>query len=720
MSRTAIAIDDMHCAACVRKIRAALDALPFVQELDVNPVRRQVHVRHDLADGDFKLLAAIEALGFHPRLARQAARDGKVERRAQLKRLGIAGICMMQVMMATTALYFGDFWGMAAGTRQLLRWALLLFCLPIALYAATPFYRSALASLRQGINMDVPIALAISIAFAVSVGNLLTGGAHLYFDSVAMFTFLMLAARHIDGALKTAISSDDERFAAPPAQVTRWDGETWALTPVTDVAAGDRLQIDEGAMLPVDAELTEDRAALDEAALSGESEWVTRHRGERLFAGTYNRGARFTCRARAAADHSRAAQIHRLAEQVALSRSPLARLADQVAGVFVPVVLALAAATTIAWALQGAQAPLQAGLAVLIVSCPCALALAVPAALSATMANLRRRGLLLTDSAVLETAPRITQLYFDKTGTLTLPGLSIQQSTLLADWSEAQCLALARALQKHSTHPIARAFADTREGQQWRFAVTGVETVTGQGIRGSFEGLEVRMGQAAFCGVPQQDEAPGIYLTVNERPLARYQLGAAPRADLAETIARLRRQGVEITLLSGDRAAACEAIAAPLSLQWRAGLSPEDKLAHLQAQRSADDRALFVGDGINDGPAFAAADIAVATLETSDLVRAQADATLLSSRLAPLAELFEQSRRCRRVIGQNLLWATGYNLIAIPCAMAGLMPPWLAAVGMATSSVLVLLNATRLLDRPRQTAPQTAQPAPRTTIGYAC
>lgn len=717
MSSTAIAIDDMHCAACVRKIRGALGELPFVQGMAVNPVRRQVHVQHNQADGDFQLLAAIEALGFHPRLARQAARDGKAARRAQLKRLGVSGICMMQVMMATTAIYFGDHWGMEAGTRMLLRWALLVFSLPIALYAAVPFYRSALASLRQGINMDVPIALAISISFGVSVWNLMTGTAHLYFDSVAMFTFLMLVARHVDGALKTAISTDDERFAAPPGEVSRWNGQDWVAAPVATIVPGDRLRIDEGAALPVDAELTDAKAQLDEAALTGEADWITRHRGDPLFAGTFNRGARLECRALAPADRSRAAQIHRLAEQVALSRSPLARLADRVAGVFVPVVLALAAITTAGWTLLGAPAPLQAGLAVLIVSCPCALALAVPAALSASMANLRRQGLLLTDSAVLEEVPRITQLYFDKTGTLTLPTLSIRHRLLLADWADPECLALARALQAHSTHPIARAFAASGAEPQQPLALTDVETVTGRGIRGTFEGQEVRMGQADFCGMDTPPSTTGIYLTIAARPLACYELGSAPRADLAETIDRLRRQGVEITLLSGDREEACQAIAAPLNMSWVAGLSPEQKLAHLEAHRGAKDRALFVGDGINDGPAFAAADIAVATLETSDLVRSQADATLLSSRLAPLADLFEMSRRCRRVMVQNLLWAASYNLIAIPSAMAGAMPPWLAAIGMATSSVLVLLNATRLLSAPAR--PRARSPVHFSTIGNA-
>ncbi|MEM1231960.1 MAG: cation-translocating P-type ATPase [Pseudomonadota bacterium] len=706
MSSTAIAIDDMHCAACIRKVRTAITELSFVQGFSVNPVRRQIQVEHALADGDFKLLETIEALGFHPRLTRQARADHRTERRTALKRLGIAGICMMQVMMATLALYFGDFWGMSAGAELMLRWALLAFCLPIAGYCAVPFYRSAIASLRQGINMDVPIALAIAVAFTVSVQHLFTGAPHLYFDRVAMFTFLLLGARAIDSSLKRTISTDDERFAAPPEQVHRWDGAGWVSAPISQVAPGDSLRIDEGAALPVDLTLTSSQAQLDKATLTGESQWVAHRAGDTLYAGTFNRGAQLTGIANSSATDSRASQITRLAEQVALSRSPLARMADRVAAVFVPVVLGLAGLTALGWALVGDRDPVSAGLAVLIVSCPCALALAVPAALSASMATLRRKGLLLGDSAVLEAAPEMTQLYFDKTGTLTHPRLQITHQVALGDWPIDRCRLLAQALQSHSTHPIASAFTTADRSDGAAFELTAVETVTGAGIRGHYAGREVRMGHAAFCsqnaavepsGAEGPDDAQGIFLSIDGRALARFRLGAAPRADFAETLERLQRQGVRMTLLSGDAEQPCRELAAPLELAYAAALSPEEKLRYIESHRGPDDKVMFVGDGINDGPAFAAADIAVATLETSDLVRARADATLLSARLLPLAALFEQSQRTRTVVRQNLAWAAGYNLIAIPCAMAGLMPPWLAAVGMASSSMLVLLNATRLL-----------------------
>ncbi|MGI9325259.1 MAG: heavy metal translocating P-type ATPase [Pseudomonadales bacterium] len=703
MSATAIRIEDMHCAACVAKISRALGHLPFVDDFQVNPVRRQIHVTHHAIDGDFQILQSIEALGFKPTLKQQSNNGDANERRARIKRLGIAGICMMQVMMASLAIYFGEFWGMDAYARTLLAWAAGIFCLPIIGYCATPFFRSAWRAFDQGMNMDVPIALAIALAFGVSVFNLLADRPGIYFDSVAMFTFLLLGARHIDAALRQKVSADDQLFASAPKTVQRLVGNSTQTYPLDRVAPNDRLLIAEGELIPVDALLIDAQAMIDEASFSGEAEWVYKHSGERLYAGTYNRGAALVCRAISQASDSRVAQIERLADHISLAKAPLARLADRIAGWFVPAILIAAAATTLGWWLAGSGQALSAGLAVLIVSCPCALALAIPAALSAAMAQLRRQGILLTDSSILELAPQVTELCFDKTGTLTLPELKLLETQVLGHLSERDCLALAAQLQSYSSHPIAKAFSSAQEPapvQELEFALSRPQVIAGQGVSALLATEALKIGTPEFCGLDEVAEPGTVYFSLASRPLARFRLGVEIRPDTKTAIARLQDAGLHITMLSGDQVATCRDLAASLGIDFAGALQPEDKLNTVRSQRQSGAKVMFVGDGINDALAFSEADVSIATLETSDLVRAKAGATLLTSRIGAIADLFDTSNRARAVIRQNLAWAALYNLIAIPSAIAGLMPPWLAAVGMASSSTIVMLNAVRLLRKP--------------------
>lgn len=725
MSSTAIQVEDMHCAACIRKVEARLRDLPFVESFSINPVRKLISVTHHASDGDFQLLQSIEALGFAPILRRQAGASS-ASSKAQIKRLGIAGICMMQVMTASIGLYFGDAWGMQDGIATLLTWASLVLCLPIVGYCALPFFASASRAWTRGMNMDVPIALAISLAFTISVVNTLQGAGHTYYDSVAMFTFLMLASRQIDSSLKRRVSDDDQHFSIAPTTVQRLTADGAQPCAVAELQVGDRVLIAEGQRLPMDGQLLSTRAVLDESNLSGEADWVAKIRGDNLYAGTCNRGAGLECHVSALPQNSRAAQIEALADRITLVKAPLARLADRIATWFVPSVLLLALATFVGRTWFGAPDPFSAALAVLIVSCPCALALAVPAALTAAMARLRRQGLLLTDSAVLEQVPNITAVYLDKTGTLTLPQLKLQTVESLGQLSQAQCLSLAQSLQRHSSHPIARAFFDPinpalKTASEPSSAPTStswnldeVVSVPGQGLMatarlklaqmsGEDPAIPIRIGNAEFCGLPQPNHPNVVYLataTASEgQALACFTLQMSLRPDTQSAIERLRSYKLDITMLSGDHLANCEPLAKQLGIAFAGEQSPEAKRRHLLTSRAAGDRVLFVGDGINDALAFAEAEVGICTLETSDLVRARASGALLTQRLGALADLFDVSFRTRRIVYQNLLWALLYNGIAIPCAMAGLMPPWLAAAGMASSSTLVLLNATRLLTR---------------------
>ncbi|MEM6709525.1 MAG: heavy metal translocating P-type ATPase, partial [Pseudomonadota bacterium] len=474
-------------------------------------------------------------------------------------------------------------------------------------------------------------------------------------------------------------------------------------------------------VVPTDGTLLYATAMLDESSLSGEADWVTRKKGETVYAGTFNRGAAFCMRAERLPEQSRAAEIQSLSARISLDKAPVARLADRLATVFVPTVLFLAAATyglhRLGWLGSDPDSALSAALAVLIVSCPCALALAIPAATAAALIRARRLGVLLADSSLLELLPKVRQVLLDKTGTLLAPDPVLTDVVVCSRYRADSCYRLAVALQRHSNHPIAHAFRalalDTavtvRSGEtafeELPTAVQSVSSHAGLGLVGEIETgsgavVETRLGSAAHCSVKFADRPQTVYLSVNDELVACFTLSDQLRDDAKRATQRLRQDGCSLAVLSGDSEAACRQLSAALDLEAIGELTPEAKQQQLKSRRDAADGSgavMFVGDGINDSLAFAEADIAVATLETTDFVQANADAVLLSRRLECVPDLFALAHRVRRVMHQNLAWALGYNLIAIPLAMAGWVPPWLAAVGMACSSLIVLGNATRLL-----------------------
>ena len=691
MTVSTINVPDMHCSACSGKIRSALKTLTGVDATYFNPSRRQVLVEHADTVPSLELLKRIEAAGFTPALSGVDAHDAR--QKQLLKRLGIAGLAMMQVMMAAVALYAGDFQSMADSYRRLLEFTSLIFCIPVVAYSAMPFFTGALAAFRTGINMDVPIALAISIAFGTSLYNTLNGTGHVYYDSVVMFTFLLLGARYIDSRLQQRFATTDQALAALPEQALRIteDGGK-ELVAVQDISAGEKIWVSEGSQIPVDGRLLNETANVDEAVLSGESEWVRKSSGGPLWAGTINCGAGFSMTATARYDASRIADIAALANRAHLDRAPAALLADRVAAFFIPTILVLAGATFIVWQLIDPTRALIAALTVLVVSCPCALSLATPAALTAAMTRLRDAGIVLTRSAALEQAASIDQALLDKTGTLTMHEPSIKGVTVLSDqYPESVYRELAGALQQYSAHPYARAFPDGGNHQ-----LTSVETVTGKGVRGRWDNQELRIGSAEFCHAGDSDDR-AIYLCINDTPCCRFAISDAIRSDARAAISQLEALGITPIMLSGDAPERCEELADELGIEYLARQTPETKLAFLNAQNAAGHQTLMLGDGINDVPVLAGARVSAAVVEASDLVKSNADALLLSRRLTPLPELVRVARRTLRITRQNLGWALAYNLIAIPIAAMGWMPPWLAALGMASSSTLVMFNATRIL-----------------------
>ena len=691
MTTTTVNVSDMFCENCSGKIVRALKARPGVGDIHVNPLRRDVFISHDVSISATELMDEIQSLGFSPRLD-QSCKEDSVKDNLLLRQLGVAGICAMQVMMIHVALYAGFFQGMESSIHQLLSLAAMIFCIPIVTYSAKPFFvRGLLGAWRRSspINMDTPIALAIGLAFLISSVNTISGAGEVYFDSVAMFTFLMLGARYLDQRLRAKLQVADALADNLPKRVLSWP--SLKEIQLEHVQVDDELWINEGKQLPVDGTLASTRARLDCTLLSGESEPRQLSYGDPVYAGTINAGPGFILRTQALRGDTRVAAIDRIAAEAAREKKDLSRLADQVARIFVPVILSLAALTYVGWSLFnwsviGGVDPISAALAVLVISCPCALSLATPAAINAALANLRQRGLLVRHSQILELANKFKHVVFDKTGTLTQPFSSLTDKEQLGDVPIAQCLSIAASLERHSSHPIARAFKPFDNA-------TSVEhpSVDREGITGQIGDHEYAIGNSQYCGI--EGSSADVFLTQDSLPIARFSIARQLRSDTFSTVQALRDEGLKVHLLSGDEHTRCKEVADTLMIPYRAKEEPESKQTYVNAL----DGVLFVGDGLNDLPALAAADASLVTMETIDLVKSKADALLTTEKLTAIPTFIRIGRRCLQVMRQNLVWALAYNLIAIPIAISGLATPWLAALGMSLSSLLVMLNSTRVL-----------------------
>jgi Cu2+-exporting ATPase len=707
MTLSAFHIGDMHCARCAARVEQALVGAEGVSATFVNPARKQLLVEHAASASPLDLMERIERAGFHPHLGAQSA--PRRDQRDLLKRLGVAGIAMMQVMMTMLMIYSGEFHSIEPSYRRLFEHASLLLTVPVVAWAARPFYASAVRSLRAAPfspNMDVPIALAILLGFAVSLANTLKGSGAVYYDSVTMFTFLLLTARYVDDRLKQRFEITNASLAALPATALVLTDDSRERRALPDIAPGTRIWVEEGAQVPLDGTVVNGSATLDESMLTGESLEVVRRTGAAVYAGTLNRGAAFELSSATAFDRSRIAGIAELADRAQSEKPPAAELADRMARWFVPGVLVLAALAWLVWQFVDPSRGFVAALSVLVVSCPCALSLATPATFTAAMTRLRQAGIVLTRSRALETLADVDRALLDKTGTLTrhVPALQRVEPLVPERFDQDTVLDLAAALQRHASHPFARAFPEPRG-----CTVTDVEIHTGAGIAGTWRDRAVRIGKAEFCGVADDTDGRAVYLACAGEPIARFLIDDPLREDARATVDALKSEGVAPAMLSGDGPARCREIAARLDIDFAAGQSPETKLEFVRDLQRQGARVLVVGDGINDIPVLAAADVSATVLETTDLVRGNADVLLLTRRLGALVDLVRIARRTRRVQRQNLAWALAYNLVAVPFAALGMIAPWVAAVGMAASSMLVMLNASRLIAAPiGRTARSTA------------
>lgn len=728
-----LTLDGVHCSACARTIETALAEV--VDEITVNSASRRARVvwqPDKLATS--ALFGRIAQLGYGPRpVSRQALASVEAAgRRKALWRMLVAVLCMMQVMMYAWPRYIARPGDMSDDVLRLMHWAEWMLALPVMLFAAGPFFANAWRDLRhRRIGMDVPVALGILVTFVASSAGMMAGE-EVHFDSLAMFVAFLLVARWLEaGARERALAGVVDLMARLPEMVERLlaDGRSETVA-VRRLAVGEKIRVAVGQAIPADGVVVGGRSHTDESLLSGESRPIAKSVGDPVVAGSINLSGPLVLRLTRTAAQSRLREIADLIDQASAKKPHLAQIADRWAGVFLAGILVLAAITWLIWQWIDPSRAIWIAAALLIVTCPCALALATPTAIIAAAGRLAHLGVLARSPQAIEALARTDTFLFDKTGTLTDDRLAL--SRVQAESGEsAEALAMAAALEAGSLHPLARALVNAAADLP-RPEVREVRETAGAGVQGELwldgRWRAARLGSAAFAfaldrpvtagvrahatasipasmpDVDRPEEDPSrVVLTVEGRLVARFELAETLRPDAQACLADLAQAGARLALVSGDSADRVAVIAGRLGLtDWQAQASPEDKLQALARYHDQGARVAMVGDGLNDAPVLAQADVSVAVATGAPLAQHQADFLLLSGRLAPLAQARALSVRTMRIIRQNLALAMLYNLIAIPAAMAGWVPPWLAGLGMAASSLVVVANALRVAPRLRQ------------------
>ena len=688
-----LVVEGMRCAACAWLIDRALAREPGVLEASSNAITGRLRLRWSPARAPLShLLARLDALGYRPFLAGgdALARERRRERNALLLRLGIAALVATQAMMFSEAAYLDTAHQMAPATRDFFRWLTLLACAPVVFYSGMPILsgmRRELALRRPG--MDTLAGASILLAYVASVVETLRGGPQVWFDAAAMFVLFLLAARVLEreARLRAGARLDQLARARPELAWRCRDGRVEQVL-AGDLTADDEIHVPADTAVPADGILLDASREFDQAMLTGESTPCAKHRGDAVHAGSIALARTARLRVTGVGASTRLAQIQRLVERAQAQKPALARAADQLAGRFVLAMFAASTLAFLAWWPQGGAQAFGVALAVLVAACPCAFALALPATLSSAVDALARRGVLVLGADALERLADVDAVLLDKTGTLTR-GHSMLQSVDVFRGTREDALRIAAALEQDSRHPIAAAFPGAL------FTMTDRVLHAGLGVEGAQGDRRYRLGRADFAAGEVDDGA--LWLGRDGEPLARFVVADPLRDDAAAAVARLRELGVSVEVASGDGADAVAQACTSLGIaHWRARLSPAGKLAHVHALQASGHRVLAVGDGINDAPLLAAADVSIALGAGSALAQRSADLLLLGERLGPIADAIALARRARRVLRQNFAWAAGYNLVAIAVAASGLVHPGWAALGMAGSSLGVTLNALRV------------------------
>lgn len=711
-------LEGITCAACVWLNEQHLTALTGVLEVTVNYSTHRARVRWDNKQIALsRILEAVHQIGYiaHPYDPSRQERLIENERRGLLQRLGIAGVFGMQVMVLAVAMYAGDWYGMEGVYRQFFSWVSLALTTPIIIYSALPFFRAAWRDLKQfHTGMDVPVSLGISIAFTGSAWATWQGQGHVYYDSVAMFVFFLLAARYFEFvARKRASDASQSLVHAVPAVALRLntvDGvEQQESVTVAELKTGDKVLVPPGDTIPADGSVIEGRSSVNESLLTGESRPVTKGTDDMLVGGSINIESPLVMHIMKTGNETVLAAIMRLLDRAQTEKPLLARIADRTAGWFVLAVLLLASAVALYWWQVAPDRWLAITISVLVVTCPCALSLATPTALTAATGGLTRLGLLVTRGHALETLARTTHFVFDKTGTLTRGQLRLLNKHGIGELDTSTLLGIAVALEARSEHPIAVAIRDAGNNAGQKQA-TDIINTPGGGISAKIDTQQWFLGSAAFvttqCGHTIDTEtltrlqAPGhtiVWLANEEGIQGAFEIGDETRPGAATLISSLQQQGKHVLLLTGDHQYAAQALAQELNIEdiaW--DQTPDSKVEKVKALQDMGAIVAMVGDGVNDAPVLSSAHVSVAMGSAAHVAAANADMLLLSQQLIHIASASRVSKKTLAVIRQNLVWAFLYNAIALPLAAMGYIAPWMAAIGMSASSLMVVGNALRL------------------------
>jgi Cu2+-exporting ATPase len=723
LMEASFSLEGLRCAACVWLIERQIGMLPGVQSVNLNAAHESLHVqwRPDACKPS-DILKAVHALGYAAYPFDMARQQESLRRAGKklFRQMFIAGLSMMQVMMYAVPAYLADDGTLEADMASLMQWASLLLTAPAVFYSALPFFKGAWDNLKNRVlGMDVPVALGIAAAFAGSVSATLRGEGEVYFDSVTMFIFLLLCSRYLELLARRKAASSLERLQhALPAAASRLPDypatRTVEEVPAMRLAKGDAILLKPGEPIPADCELVEGDTTIDVSLLTGESKPQRRIVGEALPGGAVNASQAVIARVTNPVSESTLSALVKLIERAGHGKPRLSQWADRVAAWFVAALLLFAAVVFFVWHTIEPTRAWPIAIAVLVVSCPCALSLATPSALAAATDLLIRRGVLTVQPHVLEALHRATHVIFDKTGTLTSGKPVLSRTEMLGALPEAVCLQVAAALEAGSAHPlsaaiVAAAEASRRHTEAAVLAASAIQSVPGQGLEGYVDGVRYRLGRADFvgqivpCAAPQYVEsgASMVWLGSEQGWLARFALRDAVREDAREVVAHFQRMGKEVILLSGDSQTVTQRIAQELGIAAAYGERlPQEKLAFVQQLQAQGAVVAMTGDGINDAAVLSAADVSFAMGGGAALAQTHADAVLLSGRLASLRDAALVATRTMTIVRQNLVWASLYNLVAIPAAALGLLNPWLSGIGMSLSSAFVVMNALRLRRMP--------------------
>ena len=704
LSHIDLAVEGVNCAGCMSKIERGLSALPDVTLARVNLTDRRVALEwRQGALNPTRFIERLAELGYkaYPFEPVRAEAIETEQASFLLRCLGVAAFAAMNVMMLSVPVWSGNVTDMIPEQRDFFHWLSALIALPAAAYAGQPFFRSALRALRaRSTNMDVPISIGIVLALGMSVVETFHHAEHAYFDAALMLITFLVAGRYLDQNMRRRTRAVAGNLAALKAETaTKFVGlDEICEVPIAAVQAGDIVLLRPGERSAVDGSVIDGQSKIDQSLITGETLPVKAGAGTAVYAGTLNLTGALRVRVAAASEGTLLVEIARLLENAVQARSRYVQLADRASRLYAPVVHATALLTMLGWVAFGASwhDAVITAISVLIITCPCALGLAIPAVQTVVSGAMFRSGVLLNSGDAIERLADVDTVIFDKTGTLTLPELDVANAASIPK----DVFDLAGRLALASHHPIAAAVARASNAKS---PLAGILEEPGQGVRGLVDGEEVRLGRPSFCKADDMANEvlcldPEVSVVAFSRGNARYVFAVRQRLrpDAQATVSALQARGIMVEILSGDREPAVRAAAQSLGIsEWRAGVTPADKIARINDLKRGGCKVMMVGDGLNDAPALAAAHVSMSPISAAHLSQATADLVFLGDRLAPVVAAIDFSRKALRLMRQNLWLAAGYNLLAVPLAVAGLATPLVAAAAMSGSSLLVILNALR-------------------------